>query len=652
MNTTESHYHQLQPGVLLNKKYRVEKVLGEGGFGITYLAVDTVLELTVAIKEYYLAGYVTREVGTGNTVMPFSGEKKDIFEEGKRKFIKEARSLGKLAGQKGIVAVRDYFEENNTAYIVMEYLDGITLKAYLKQVGGKLSVEDTLELVKPVIRSLIEVHKQGLIHRDISPDNIMVMPGNTVKLLDFGAAREVSVNGEKSLSVLLKPGYAPEEQYRTRGEQGPWSDIYALCATVYRCITGSVPAEAMERIRNDVLKPPSAMGIAINRDKERILMQGIALFKEKRIQSAEELYEGWYGALDAETGVVSEISGKRSTKLKRRKRKEKVQTTLTIGAVAVGVLAIGLFLLLGKKADIAEMPGDMTYSSAIVATRGDKIFVRQQNGLLWGFANSERGIQQASTLFSDVNVGDVMLGEDDKIYMVFPGVGLICFDINGNGGIEYLVNDAVENTFLMTQDAIFYVKESDSYLYKYSFEQKKEKLVLDVSVGADAFTIYENVLWYYTKDGGNGDGIYTLNLENNKIKYMKESKLLREICCLRSGSKTIYAVDENGTLYTLHAGDYSIMEEVDCNINTAIDILPVEKAGAQGIYYVERDGNKICFYDRINQMTETTITAEKEILYMDYVDERLFFVLSDGSFSFITQKGAVRQFSDGINYFD
>jgi len=242
------------------------------------------LELTVAIKEYYLAGYVTREVGTGNTVMPFSGEKKDIFEEGKRKFIKEARSLGKLAGQKGIVAVRDYFEENNTAYIVMEYLDGITLKAYLKQVGGKLSVEDTLELVKPVIRSLIEVHKQGLIHRDISPDNIMVMPGNTVKLLDFGAAREVSVNGEKSLSVLLKPGYAPEEQYRTRGEQGPWSDIYALCATVYRCITGSVPAEAMERIRNDVLKPPSAMGIAINRDKERILMQGIALFKEKRRQ--------------------------------------------------------------------------------------------------------------------------------------------------------------------------------------------------------------------------------------------------------------------------------------------------------------------------------------------------------------------------------
>ena len=99
MNTTESHYHQLQPGVLLNKKYRVEKVLGEGGFGITYLAVDTVLELTVAIKEYYLAGYVTREVGTGNTVMPFSGEKQDIFEEGKRKFIKEARSLGKLAGQ-------------------------------------------------------------------------------------------------------------------------------------------------------------------------------------------------------------------------------------------------------------------------------------------------------------------------------------------------------------------------------------------------------------------------------------------------------------------------------------------------------------------------------------------------------------------------
>ena len=292
---TEMLFHQLKQGTLLSGKYRIEGILGEGGFGITYLAEDVMLEMKVAIKEYYPAGFVTREINNGNTVTAFTGDKGSVFEQGKEKFINEARTLGRLSGLPGIVNVRDYFQENNTAYIVMEFLEGITLKGYLKQAGGKISSGEMLSVLQPVVKALAEVHKQGLIHRDISPDNIMILLGDQVKLMDFGAARDININGEKSLSVMLKPGYAPEEQYRTRGEQGPWSDIYALCATAYRCITGVVPVESMERIRKDELKAPSSLGISIDPKKEKVLMKGLAVFKEDRIQNAEELYNLWYG---------------------------------------------------------------------------------------------------------------------------------------------------------------------------------------------------------------------------------------------------------------------------------------------------------------------------------------------------------------------
>ncbi len=651
---TESHYHQLKQGVILNNKYRIEKVLGEGGFGITYLAEDTVLELPVAIKEYYLAGYVTRETGNSNTVMPFSGDKKEIYEDGKRKFIKEARSLGKLAGQRGIVAVRDYFEENNTAYIVMEYLDGITLKGYLKQVGGRIPVAHALELVEPVLKSLVEVHKQGIIHRDISPDNIMVLTGNSVKLLDFGAAREVSINGEKSLSVLLKPGYAPEEQYRTRGEQGPWSDIYALCATVYRCITGKVPTESMERIRNDNLKPPSALGIAMDREKEHALMQGLAVFKEKRIQNAKELYECWYGPLQ-----VSELGGKADEKQvkrlkfirKMRKFKKPLIAILAVAAVLV-LTFIGMIFIKNKESNVADLPGEMCISSPIVATKGEKLFLRYEDGLLWGFLNSEYGIQQESVLFSDVRLGDIFLGEDDYVYMVFTDIGLIRFASDGSSEIEYMANDAVENTFFMKDEMLYYVKESDGHLYSVDLSGGKEALVTDDVLLADGFTFYENRLFYYATEGDKGAGIYVMDLEKGKSSYLKKSDALGEIACLRSGGKTIYAVTGSGELYMIHPGTRQI-EKAECgNIFVKMGIYPVENSMQKGFYYVGEDAKKVYFYDRNRNVSEIKTLTSQDIYSCDYVDGNFFFVLKDGSFHYLTPKGAKRDFKANINYFD
>lgn len=287
--------HQLPPQTILNGKYLVGRVLGEGGFGITYLGWDLNLNMKIAIKEYYPSGFVTRETTATTTITPFSGDKKEAYLNGLNKFVVEARSLAKFYNLPGIVSVRDFFKENGTAYIVMEYIEGITLKQYMIDQGGRLPARDVLELVESLIRSLSRMHAEGIIHRDISPDNIMLTRNGEVKLLDFGAARSVSSDGAKSLSVLLKPGYAPEEQYRSRGNQGPWTDVYALCATIYKVITGETPPEALERMHADTLIPPSQMGADLTESQEKALLKGMAVLQNDRYDNIASLYADLYG---------------------------------------------------------------------------------------------------------------------------------------------------------------------------------------------------------------------------------------------------------------------------------------------------------------------------------------------------------------------
>lgn len=295
--------HQLKPFTILSGKYLVGDVLGEGGFGITYIGFDLNLEIQVAIKEFYPNGFVTRESGVTSTVTIYRGENEEAILKWKNNFLDEARSLAKCSHLSGVVGVKDFFQENNTVYIVQEYLDGKTLKEYIKSRGGKIPFNELLKDIEPVIIALGEVHEQGLIHRDISPDNIMMLKSGGMKVLDFGAARSYLEGDEKSRSVLLKPGYAPEEQYRTRGKQGPWSDVYALCATIYKCITGITPPESMERLRNDDMKMPSALGIAISPAHEKALAKGMAVLAESRIQSMKELYKALYSSITIQSAT-------------------------------------------------------------------------------------------------------------------------------------------------------------------------------------------------------------------------------------------------------------------------------------------------------------------------------------------------------------
>ena len=321
----EENLHCLRKGTRLIGRYTIEKVLGQGGFGITYLGMDELHEKPVAIKEFFPQGIVTRNIEYQDTVtVTFVGEK-DNYEKGKERFLKEARTMAKFSKDEGIVKALDFFEINNTAYIVMEYLEGITLKQYLRE-NQRIAPEDLIELLVPLIESLDEIHSQGMIHRDISPDNIMVLPDGRIKLMDFGAARDYTEFGEKSLSIVLKPGYAPPEQYQTHGIQGPWTDIYALCATMYKCITGENPPDAIDRVIDDHLKKISEFGITIPPQEEAAIIKGMSVSAKDRYQDIRNLCEDLYGGYE-ETSVPENKESEIKPDLIKENVEDKVDTS-------------------------------------------------------------------------------------------------------------------------------------------------------------------------------------------------------------------------------------------------------------------------------------------------------------------------------------
>lgn len=212
----QNRQHQLPVMTILEGRYLIGKVLGEGGFGITYIGLDLRLEERVAIKEFYPTGSVTRYAKHSEAVEATSAEGEILLEREREKFLNEARTMSRFSGESSIVHVKDFFYANSTAYIVMEFIDGETMQQRLKENGPENDFNKLLDMLRPVIKDLDDVHRAGFIHRDISPSNLMVDKSGSVKLLDFGTAREVNEDGEKSLSIVLKPGFAPEEQYRRR----------------------------------------------------------------------------------------------------------------------------------------------------------------------------------------------------------------------------------------------------------------------------------------------------------------------------------------------------------------------------------------------------------------------------------------------------
>lgn len=261
----------LPSGTVLKERYRIEEVLGRGGFGITYKAVDESLQVLVAIKEYVSEKILKEDRGR-----------------------KEAQIAATFYDLEGIVSIRDYFTENKTSYIVMDYVNGISIRNYIRQ-QGRMNGKDVLEHMRPVMKSMMKIHTSGVVHRDISADNLMITREGRLLLIDFGAA-SLKQEGKDVHTVIFKRGFAPIEQYRQEGKIGPWTDVYALCATIYFMITGMVPDDAMERWINDTCKPlDNIMGTGLSAAESAAIMKGLAVDGRNRFQTVEELYKELYG---------------------------------------------------------------------------------------------------------------------------------------------------------------------------------------------------------------------------------------------------------------------------------------------------------------------------------------------------------------------
>lgn len=289
-------YHQgsgqpsnaLQENTILHGRYLVGKVIGQGGFGITYVGYDLTLEMKVALKEYFPSGFAARTGSYSSQVQWDFGDNERVqWSEGIDRFMKEARKMARLDSVPSIVRVRDAFRENQTAYIVMDFVEGETLKSYLLR-HGVLSYEKCVGLLSPILESLAVIHDNGFIHRDISPDNIMLQPDGAARLLDMGAAMDIRTSDGRVSMAVVKRNFSAPEQYVESEVLGRWTDVYAMTATIYYCLTGKVVPEAMEReFKKEPLAFPS--GADIPQQGIQAITAGLEMKAEKRIQNMREL---------------------------------------------------------------------------------------------------------------------------------------------------------------------------------------------------------------------------------------------------------------------------------------------------------------------------------------------------------------------------
>ena len=293
----------------------------------------------MAIKEY-MPGEMAARV-EGRTVSVMAGTRADDFAYGAERFREEARTLAKFIGHPNIAGVSSCFDENNTSYFVMDYIEGVSFKSYIANNGGKVSVDEALNVMIPVLRALTAVHAEGFIHRDVTPDNIYISKDGNVKLLDFGSARYSIGDKSKSLDVILKVGYAPKEQYSRRGRQGPYTDVYSCAACLYGALTEVLPPESLDRMEQDELVPVSRVLPDIPEWLDRAILKGLAVQPEDRFQSAAEF-------LDAvENQIVVEAPG--AAPAVQAPEKKGGRIFFIAAAVAVLAVCVGIGAFLGGR---------------------------------------------------------------------------------------------------------------------------------------------------------------------------------------------------------------------------------------------------------------------------------------------------------------
>lgn len=488
-------YH-LQPGMILAGKYVVGTVIGFGGFGVIYRAWDQNLETVVAVKEYYPTTFLSRITGE-KQVNVYDKKSQQAFDKGKREFMEEARNMAKFNSHPNIVHVYDFFEENGTAYFVMEYLDGCNLKTFMqtsRKRGTPVSVDTALEITQAVLSALKETHAAGIIHRDIKPGNIFICKNGTIKLIDFGAARFSDSESEKTRTIIITPGYAPAEQYQTKSRQGAFTDIYAVAAVLYELLTGIKPDESINRKIEDLVEEPRVLNPQVPQHISNAVMRAMAIQPEIRFQNVEQFSK----ALRSR----KEIRNARA-EIRYRKRRR----IFSIMAMVLAVLAGGIFCVL----QFWNVRREAILDPAVVS--------------IW-IPAGEDGEEETKQLLQ--NMSDEYLQNNDKISIEITAIesqdyekmlrdalkegnGPVLFDsscLNGEDYTELAALDKLVEFSLFQPDDYYLLGKYEEY-----FPSKKQfPLTFDVPV------VYKNSLLEQDED----EDIYSgeLFLEQKVSRYI------------------------------------------------------------------------------------------------------------------------------------
>lgn len=380
----ENASSMLPPGTVLDGKFLIGYAIGFGGFGITYIGWDQLLQRKVAVKEFYPRQFCQR-MEDGVTVTLTEQKMRDRYTAGLKSFLQEARSLASLQETvKGIVAITNYFEANGTGYIIMEYLEGMDVKNILKKSGGTREYEWCRQVVLSVLCTLKEIHRQGILHRDIAPDNVFITKEGMIKLIDFGAAKHESDLIAQDAAIVLKVGYAPIEQYSRTAKQGPYTDLYAVAALFYRMLTGRKPAPANERVNEDTLVPPSELGIMIPEQAEMAIMVCLNIRPSYRLQSASEFMEALGGKGFVPRYEPDWILPEDMLTEGRKKLSAPVKGAILFGTLVLlggGMFVAAQFMNSEKNIQVTQATNDSIMVNCVGMTKEEAISQLQKNGI-------------------------------------------------------------------------------------------------------------------------------------------------------------------------------------------------------------------------------------------------------------------------------
>ena len=587
---------------ILNGKYLLGRVLGEGGFGITYLAVDLILEIPVAVKEYFPMGLASRNTSAGRiteNISTLTGEKKTYYEHGLRSFMDEARNLAKFQKTEGVISVKDFFLENNTAYLVMEYLEGKTLQRYLDEKRLPLSEKETLNLMWPVLKALSRIHKEGMIHRDISPDNIMIANDGRVVLIDFGAAR-ISTGAEtKSLTVLLKHGYAPAEQYQTKGRQGPYTDIYAVCATMYRMMSGKVPEEAIDRMVEDHVVPLEQWrGLNISYQVSRSIKKGLSVKPQDRYLTVEDLIEDLYGKAKADNRKIDQRKPQSLTE----KKIWKIGIGVALSAVAL-LCAICVILIKNNiKSD--EKAGEVQKERSEELSEKDQTNTEEYTA---GGSSSENIISQEAQESQPIEekqtvlVSKRMWEENETVYTVY--------DVQKPGYVS--ISGHYMDTMLVYNGRIYWRETAEdgtqkSTIISMDLDGTDQTVLSEKASPSTALSIANGCLYYVALDEMENKKSRKIDLQTGEEEEAPEYML-------RSGNNEVWFSTSlsDSKWYSSDPGFENIQEAREVK-GTLLGVV-----GGKAYYMQQQDNGTYTTY------SYDSITGQKEVILKDQTAKSL-----------------------------